>query len=57
MGCLNEYIKRSDVEYFLFLRCDLPDYMGDAMTTMVFLIFIQLTLIYMTLNQILGVLK
>jgi ATP phosphoribosyltransferase regulatory subunit HisZ len=30
-GGTHEYIKRSDVGGFLFLPCDLPDYMGDAM--------------------------
>jgi len=32
MGCLHEYIKRSDVGGFLFLSCGLPNFMGDAMT-------------------------
>tara|TARA_R110002126_G_scaffold204581_3_gene351964 strand:- start:2741 stop:3016 length:276 start_codon:yes stop_codon:yes gene_type:complete len=31
MGCSHEYIKRSDVGYFLFLSCDLHNYMGGAM--------------------------
>jgi high-affinity Fe2+/Pb2+ permease len=51
MGCSHEYIKRSDVGGFLFLPCDLPNYMGAAMNeTFMLYLFTRLD----SFNGVLG---